>query len=130
MSAIAEPKKRIALRCVGEILTDHTGHFYELRGDDLRELGKLLIDRRGRVFEIAEAEPPTVETESSSLKSDFSVQPQCSPCLCGYGNATYNNHRGMENTEVAQRRFFKLRNFFIPMLRNWFSRIFAGNTCT
>src|SRR5262249_34912543 len=33
----------------------------------------------------------------------FSVQPLCSLCLCGYGNARYNNHRDTENTEVAQR---------------------------
>ena len=64
MSSIAQPKRRISLRSVGEILTDHTGNFYELRGDELRELGKLLVDRRGRVFEIADVEPPTIATEA------------------------------------------------------------------
>jgi hypothetical protein len=64
MSAVTQTKRRITLRSVGEILTDHTGNFYELRGDELRELGKLLIDRRGRVFEIAESEMSTVEVET------------------------------------------------------------------
>ena len=35
------------------------------------------------------------------LNLDFSVQPLCSLCLCGYGNSPYNNQR---DTEVAQRR--------------------------
>ena len=63
MRSVAQPEKRIALRSVGEILTDHTGNFYELRGDDLRELGKILIDARGRLFEVAEAESPTLAAE-------------------------------------------------------------------
>ena len=63
MSSVAQTGKRIALRSVGEVLTDHTGNFYELRGDDLRELGKLLIDTRGRVFEVAEAESPVIAVE-------------------------------------------------------------------
>src|ERR1044072_8370949 len=35
---------------------------------------------------------------------NFSVQPLCPLCLCGYRNTRYNNHRDTENTEVAQRR--------------------------
>jgi hypothetical protein len=34
----------------------------------------------------------------------FSVQPLCSLCLCGSLLLRKNNHRGTENTEVAQRR--------------------------
>ena len=63
MSTVSQPQRRITLRSVGEILTDHTGNFYELCGDELRELGKLLVDRRGRVFEVADAEPPPVAVE-------------------------------------------------------------------
>jgi len=33
---------------------------------------------------------------------DFSVQPLCSLCLCGC--LRENQHRGTENTEVAQRK--------------------------
>src|SRR6185436_10786348 len=40
----------------------------------------------------------------ASVLPDFSVQPSCSLCLCGYSNARYNNHRDTENTKVAQRR--------------------------
>jgi hypothetical protein len=39
-----------------------------------------------------------------SLFWDFSVQPQCSLCLCGVFCSEFINHRGTENTEVAQRR--------------------------
>ena len=34
---------------------------------------------------------------------DFSVQPLCSLCLCGYWKVRYNNHIDTENAEVAQR---------------------------
>ena len=85
MSSVAQPKKRIALRSVGEILTDHTGNFYELHGNDLRELGKLLIDRHGRVFEIAETEAEIAVVNKHSI---------------------------------------------VSRLRQWFARIFGGNTCT
>src|SRR4029079_7886044 len=34
----------------------------------------------------------------------FSVQPLCSLCLCGCFSRIILNHRGTENTEVAQRR--------------------------
>src|SRR6185437_4970001 len=37
-------------------------------------------------------------------KSDFSVQPLCSLCLCGCFYEQFLNHRGTENTEGAQRR--------------------------
>src|ERR1044072_487266 len=51
----------------------------------------------------------TAKAQRNSQKNaihilDFSVQPLCSVCLCGYRNARYNNHRDTENTEVAQRR--------------------------
>src|ERR1044072_9038505 len=40
--------------------------------------------------------------------SDFSVQPLCSLCLCGGFTSRLLNHRDTENTEVAQRRSFKI----------------------
>ena len=35
----------------------------------------------------------------------YSVQPLCSLCLCGRRIGQFVNHRGTENTEIAQRRF-------------------------
>src|SRR5262245_39907503 len=37
-------------------------------------------------------------------KSDFSVQPLCSLCLCGRFFEQFLNHGGTEDTEIAQRR--------------------------
>jgi hypothetical protein len=37
-------------------------------------------------------------------KSDFSVQPLRSLCLCGCFSWAIFNHRGTENAEIAQRR--------------------------
>ena len=39
------------------------------------------------------------------------MQPLCSLCLRGYRNVRYNNHRDTENTEVAQKRIFKLEHY-------------------
>jgi len=39
-----------------------------------------------------------------TLPHDFSVQPLCSLCLCGYHFAAKTHHRDTENTENAQRR--------------------------
>ena len=55
--------RRVRLRSVGEVLTDQSGRFYELRGDHLHQLGELVTDRVGRVFEIANAPPAKRETE-------------------------------------------------------------------
>ena len=40
--------------------------------------------------------------------TDFSVQPLCSLCRCGEFSLRLLNHRDTENTEVAQRRSFKI----------------------
>src|SRR5687768_10790354 len=56
----------------------------------------------------------------SVLVSDFSVQPLCSLCLCG-SLAEKNNHRGTENTEVAQRRIqlkTPSKNYYLRMRRD------------
>src|ERR1044072_3625079 len=41
---------------------------------------------------------------------DFSVQPLCSLCLCGYRNARYNNHRGTRTQRLHREDFATFAN--------------------
>jgi len=58
----------------------------------------------GHGFVIRQCRRANDNVTTRALNLDFSVQFLCSLCLCGYGNASCNNHRETENTEVAQRR--------------------------
>lgn len=48
----ATEQDQVGLRSVGEVLTDHTGHLYEVQGEELRTLGELVRDPEGRLFEV------------------------------------------------------------------------------
>lgn len=45
-------RTEVGLRTVGEVLTDYDGHLFEVRDQQLHELGKLVRDSRGRLFEV------------------------------------------------------------------------------
>jgi hypothetical protein len=54
---------------------------------------------------VADREPPQLGGFFIGQKIGcFSVQPLCPLCLCGFTALRQNNHRGTEDTEVAQRR--------------------------
>ena len=48
-------RNQIALRAVGEVLSDENGKLYEVRNDEIHLLGKLVRNQRGRLFEICDA---------------------------------------------------------------------------
>jgi hypothetical protein len=58
--------KRIGLRSVGKIVTDASGHFYEVRGQELHALGDLVRDERGRIFEVNGNNKSPSETRKTS----------------------------------------------------------------
>jgi hypothetical protein len=43
---------RCACASVAEMMTDEAGNVYEMSGQQLRRLGELVSDKRGRIFEI------------------------------------------------------------------------------
>ena len=61
----------------------------------------------GHRFVIRQCRRANDDVTTRALNLDFSVQSLCSLCHCSYRNASCNNHRDTENTEVAQRRTSK-----------------------
>ena len=59
--------------------------------------------------------------------SDFSVQPLCSPCLRGFRNARYNNHRETENTKVAQRKILNDSARLLTIASENFSLVYPAD---
>lgn len=47
--------KSVRLRAVDKIMRDDAGHFYEMRGQQARRLGELVMDEAGKVFELCAA---------------------------------------------------------------------------
>jgi hypothetical protein len=61
--------QRVYLRSVDEAMADEAGNFYEVHGQQLRPLGALVRDERGRIFEVQparEAQPDATEHRRAS----------------------------------------------------------------
>jgi hypothetical protein len=56
--------QRVYLRSVGEAMADEAGNFYEVNGQQLRPLGVLVRDERGRIFEVQ----PAPETQPAATE--------------------------------------------------------------
>ena len=61
--------QRVHLRSVSGAMADEAGNFYEVHGQQLRPLGALVSDERGRIFEVqpaSEAQPAATEPPRAS----------------------------------------------------------------
>ena len=61
--------QRVHLRSVSGAMADEAGNFYEVHGQQLRLLGELVSDERGRIFEVqpaSEAQPAATEPPRAS----------------------------------------------------------------
>jgi len=66
-------RTEVGLRTVGEVLTDYDGHLYEVRDQRLHQLGELVRDSRGRLFEVCR-HPLTEQRTNKPLTSQVGVQ--------------------------------------------------------
>ena len=67
-------RTKVGLRTVGEVLTDYDGHLYEVRDHQLHELGELVKDSRGRLFEVCQQSRNDKDWTTSDHKLDQSAR--------------------------------------------------------
>jgi hypothetical protein len=74
--------QRVHLRHVSEAMADEAGNLYEMHGRQVRPLGELVSDERGRIFEVQparQAQPIAAEHPRASASEPEHVIPSSTP---------------------------------------------------